>query len=98
MQFEWDEEKRKINIKKHGVDFRDLVSVFETPHLTYLSPKTEEKRYVAVGKLRPSDRRPGEWYGPLVAVVYTQRDGSYRIISARRAQEHERRAYEILFG
>ena len=23
MQFEWDENKRKINIEKHGIDFAD---------------------------------------------------------------------------
>lgn len=28
MKFEWDEEKEKINIEKHGIDFRTAVQVF----------------------------------------------------------------------
>ena len=28
MQFEWDEDKAALNLKKHGVDFRDAVRVF----------------------------------------------------------------------
>ncbi|MBR6900719.1 MAG: BrnT family toxin [Synergistaceae bacterium] len=29
MQFEWDENKRQINIEKHGIDFADAVKIFE---------------------------------------------------------------------
>ncbi len=28
MQFEWDESKRKSNLRKHGIDFTDCLSVF----------------------------------------------------------------------
>ena len=28
VQFEWDEDKAALNLKKHGVDFRDDVRVF----------------------------------------------------------------------
>ena len=98
MQFEWDEEKRQANIEKHDVDFRDITPVFKNPHLTYLSPRGGERRHVAIGRLRPPETRPENWSGPLVAVVYTRRNGAYRIISARRAQDDERRAYQVLFG
>ena len=36
MQFEWDEDKRRANISKHGVDFNDAWQVFEGPILTAL--------------------------------------------------------------
>ena len=38
------------------------------------------------------------WSGPLVAVVYTRREGTYRIISARRARSDERKAYDLIYG
>ena len=97
MKFEWDGEKRQANLEKHGVDFRDITSVFRNPHLTYSSPIVDEKRHVAIGQLRSPDR-PEPWSGPLVAVVHVRRGGAYRIISARRARKNERRAYEVLLG
>ena len=98
MQFEWDEEKRQANIETHDVDFTRAARVFTGPHLTYPSPKEGEDRRVAIGKLQPPEARPERWSGPLVAVVYTRREGRYRIISARRARENERQAYDRRFG
>ena len=34
VRFEWDEVKNQINIRKHGLDFRDAVDVFDHPVLT----------------------------------------------------------------
>ncbi|CBH22747.1 conserved hypothetical protein containing DUF497 (plasmid) [Salinibacter ruber M8] len=98
MQFEWDEEKRQANIEKHGIDFVRAARVLKGPHLTYSSPQEGEKRRVAIGKLQPPEARPEHWSGPLIAVVYTRREGRYRIISARRAQEDERETYDRRFG
>jgi hypothetical protein len=102
VEFEWDDRKRQVNLEKHDVDFRDLPSVFQHPHLTYLSlkesPREGERRQVAVGRLRPPGSRPESWSGPLVAVVYVRREGTYRIISARRARSNERRAYDLIYG
>jgi len=33
MEFEWDEEKRKTNLLKHDLDFRDADLIFDGPHL-----------------------------------------------------------------
>lgn len=98
MEFEWDDRKRQSNLDKHDVDFRDVPAVFQNPHLTYLSPQDGERRQVAVGRLRPPGSRPESWSGPLVAVVYTRREGTYRIISARRARSNEREAYDLIYG
>ena len=97
MKFEWDEEKRQANLEKHDVDFRDVASVFQNPHLTYSSLTAGEKRRVAIGQLRPAGC-PERWSGPLVSVVYARRSHAYRIISARRARKNERQAYEVLLG
>jgi len=34
MEFEWDNTKRKLNIKKHGIDFVDAPTVFDGYTLT----------------------------------------------------------------
>ena len=53
MKFEWDENKRRINLQKHGLDFRDARLVFtdeafviEDPHDDY-----DEQRYILQGML-----------------------------------------------
>ncbi|MGN6230802.1 MAG: BrnT family toxin [Trinickia sp.] len=39
MQFEWDEGKNRINIRKHGIDFSDAIDVFNHPVLTALDSR-----------------------------------------------------------
>jgi hypothetical protein len=36
VQFEWDEEKNRIDIRKHGIDFTDAIDVFDHPVLVAL--------------------------------------------------------------
>ena len=81
--FEWDETKRRSNIERHGVDFRDLGRFFAGPTLIWRSDRKSEIRWVAIGIL---DER-------VISVVFTQRNHSCRIISARRARRKERAAY-----
>lgn len=93
-KFEWDEEKRTLNIKKHGVDFVDAARMLMQHHVVGPSQQVgEEERWIAVGKLQPPEVIPERWSGPLAVVVYTLRDGRYRIISARRARDYEREHY-----
>ena len=49
--FEWDENKRRSNIIKHGIDFSDATEVFYDPAAyTYSSLHAAgEGRYVTVG-------------------------------------------------
>ena len=35
MRFSWDERKRRLNLKEHGLDFVDAPRVFEGPTLTF---------------------------------------------------------------
>ena len=32
--FTWDERKRKLNLAKHGIDFRDAETIFDGPLVT----------------------------------------------------------------
>jgi uncharacterized protein len=34
MKFEWDEVKNRLNIQKHGIDFKDAADIFNHPMLT----------------------------------------------------------------
>ena len=49
--YEWDEQKRLGNIQKHGIDFFDVVQVFDgRPQFTYRSIRDEEERLASVAK------------------------------------------------
>jgi uncharacterized protein len=85
MEFEWDAAKNAVNIAKHGIDFEDAIRIFERPVLEKVDDRRNygEVRIIAVGAV--DDRE--------LAIVYTLRGERRRIISARRAHSHERKAY-----
>ncbi len=41
MKFEWDEEKNKENIRKHGFDVADAWEIFELPVLAALDTRED---------------------------------------------------------
>ncbi len=87
MQFEWDEQKRRTNIRKHGFDFRDAFKVFSLPILVASDDRYDygEERWIGIGMLE----------GRIVVVVFTERgDKIIRIISMMKALTHERIRYE----
>ena len=88
LEFEWDEEKAKKNLKKHGVSFEEAATVFGDPlSLTIPDPAHSqmEDRWIVLGH---SHQRK------LLVVVHTERGDNIRIISARRASRRERKSYE----
>ncbi len=87
MAFEWDAAKNTANLAKHGIDFRDAVRIFEKPVLE----KTDRRRDYGEGRIAAV----GIAMGLGLYVVYTIRGGKRRIISARRANRHEREAYRL---
>ena len=84
--FEWDEEKRALNLDKHGIDFIDAKELWSGAVLEAVSPQTQhnEERIVAIGKIE----------GRCIAVIYTWRGDNRRLISARKARRNEQQAYE----
>ena len=82
--FEWDENKNRLNQRKHKIAFEDAADVFkDEDRLTYSSDKQGETRFLTIGKA----------FQAIISVVYTTRDLIIRIISARRASQNERQAY-----
>lgn len=86
MYFEWDGAKNKANIRKPGIDFRDVEEMFRHPMLTLCDKRADygEDRWVGIG-----------WMKALVGVVvFTEQTGDViRIISARKATREEMRHY-----
>jgi hypothetical protein len=88
MNFEWDEEKSRVNLKKHGVSFYEAVSIFRDPlSITVTDPMHSETEYRFLD-IGISDQ------GRLLVVSYTERASHIRIISSRKALPMERKAYE----
>ena len=83
--FEWDEEKRIVNLQKHGIDFETAKLIFIGATLSFPDTRREygEKRIGAYGEVN----------GIVIFVIYTQRGENRRIISARKAGTHERQIY-----
>ena len=86
MTFEWDEQKRQENRRKHGIDFADSLSFFDGPRYTWLDTRHDygEDRWVSIGFLR----------NIIVVTVYTDRPGNViHLISMRKALTHERKTF-----
>lgn len=89
MRFTWDENKRQSNLEKHGIDFYRAKEIWAGPILRYEKRyRSKERRFLVVGKIGAR----------FVAVVYTDRRGSKRIISARPAKRTEKDAYQRQIG
>jgi uncharacterized DUF497 family protein len=90
IRYEWDEEKNKVNQRKHGIDFETAKLVFDDPFCVTFIERISggEERWHTIGSIENII---------VIVVVHTYRqDGSeevIRIISARRATRHERKLY-----
>ena len=90
MKFEWDENKNKINQRKHGISFDEVTSVFRDAFaIVFDDPdhSENEERFLIIGT---SDKRGI----CLVSHCYRGQDQVIRIISARKATNTERNIYE----
>ena len=66
MEFEWDEAKNALNIRKHGIDFNDVIDMFHHPMLIHCDESRVEPRWIGIG-----------WLTSLIGVVvYTERKGN----------------------
>ena len=91
MRWTWDTRKNRSNQRTHGLSFETAVLVFDDPlAASRLDSGTDEERWQTVGAIGHV----------VVLVVHTwpELDDSDeevgRIISARKATAHERKAYE----
>jgi uncharacterized DUF497 family protein len=86
LEFEWDEAKARINLKKHRVSFLTAAAIFLNGRLERIDDRKEygELRWIALGRV------DGEVY----RVVFTWRgENLIRLISAQKASKDEREIY-----
>ena len=87
MDFEWDADKEALNLRKHGVRFGVAARVLLDPYRIEVYDGREdygEDRWATIGYADSA----------LLYVVYTVRHKeTIRLISARKANEQERKQY-----
>lgn len=86
--FEWDKEKARSNLRKHGIDFADAVPVFEDERALTMPDEltaVDEQRYLTMGR---------DPLGRILVVAYTWSGERIRLVSARPATRAERRQYQ----
>jgi uncharacterized DUF497 family protein len=86
MRYSWDEQKNRRNVELHGIALGDAARIFEGPTLERVDDRFDydEIRVYAIGLVD----------GLEITVIYTDRNhDERRIISAWRAEPHERRSY-----
>ena len=86
MEFEWDPDKASFNERKHGVAFPFAARVFlDESRLEWTDTRRQygEPRWITVGLIE----------GFEIVVAFTTRGDTIRLISARKADRHEREDY-----
>jgi hypothetical protein len=86
MNYVWDRRKGRSNLARHGIAFEDAIGIFDGPTLERVDDRFDygEIRVYAIGVAN----------GLEVTVIYTDVTRSERrIVSAWRAERHERAAY-----
>ncbi|MBN3893391.1 MAG: BrnT family toxin [Nostoc sp. JL31] len=86
MAYQWDRDKAAANLRKHGVDFADAVTVFSDDlAITITDERFDKERFITIGI---------DAFSRVLVVVYTWRNDEIRLISARKATRYEQKQYE----
>ena len=82
-QFDWDPNKERRNVEKHGIDFLTALELWSGDYLELEThPGNDASRNLVIGEI-------GGW---VWTAVITHRGDTIRIISVRRARGYEREA------
>jgi hypothetical protein len=87
VEFEWNDAKAEANLQNHGISLNLARTVFKDPFaIERLDDREDygEERFVIIGMAEGH---------VLLFVAYTEREGRIRMISARRATQHEQDDY-----
>ncbi|MGB5633331.1 MAG: BrnT family toxin [Waterburya sp.] len=84
--YEWDADKNRKNVEKHGIDFETAKRIFDSLIVSRRDERKDynEIRYVSIGIIDQV---------AMIVVVHTNRQDRIRLISARPASRRERRIY-----
>ena len=96
VKLEWDVEKNRRNIRKHGISFEEAAALFDLPDALVLEVydfehSHGEDRIISIGPIRR---------GTVIVVSVERNDGAVtRLISARFATPAEQQRYkEVIEG
>jgi len=85
MEYEFDDRKNEINLRKHGIDFIEAQNLWIDPDRIEIPAKTiDEQRFLLIGKI----------FDKYWSCIFTHRGEKVRIISARRSRKEEIDIYE----
>ena len=83
--FEYDEDKSRANLEKHGIDFLVAQALWNDPNALEVQARSEsDPRFILIGLI--GNRH---W-----SAVFTHRGENIRLISVRRARAREIELYE----
>lgn len=90
MKIEFDPEKREQTLIHRGLDMADAELVLNSNNLTFPDLRNEygEERFISIGLIE----------GRMVYIAWTLRNGVYRIISMRKANDREQKKYGSRLG
>lgn len=90
MKLSWDPDKRQRTLDERGLDFADAEAVFEGMKLEFPDLRIDygEERIITVGHLD----------GRMMIVVWTARGETRHVISMRKANDRERKAFGQRLG
>jgi hypothetical protein len=85
MGFQWDPDKDAANQAKHLIGFRQAAEIFRGFRLVREDRRRDygERRFISLGL----------YDGTVLRVVHVERNGDIRIISAWKANRHDRQVY-----
>lgn len=85
MNFEYDENKSRSNLEKHGIDLESAQRLWSDEYLLEIPARSKgEERFFCIGKIASKC-----W-----TAVITYRKSSIRIISVRRSRKEEESLYD----
>lgn len=86
MEISFDDEKRRQTLERRGLDFARAGEIFDGTEFTWIDDRHDygEVRHNTFGLLD----------GRLIAITWTIRDGTRRVISMRKANEREQEGYQ----
>lgn len=90
MELSFDPAKRLKTLQERGLDFADAAQVFDGPSYT-----VEDDRYDYV---EPRFQTYGLMNDRLITVVWTPVDGEIRVISMRKCNDREQKAFARRLG
>jgi len=84
-EFQYDPNKSRSNLKKHGIDFEQAQVLWEDPNLLRVTARSDdESRSLIIARINEQ-----HW-----SAIVTDRENEIRIISVRRARTAEVELYE----